>query len=608
MILKLIMRDQAMRLLPPGLLLGVLIGLLLSANQQDAVRHGLTVGQHGYQGFRYIAYLPWGLIGLYLLYAGVTIRCDRFEMTLPIQQRRLWLSRVLALTLAALAIVGTVAATMLLRNRLEGFQVIGRTHVESLLAQLAAASILAVVLARWPNPGLQEITFRPGYILYLATVWLVAWGVIFVLAGSPPGCALLPAGAAVALGLGIYRSLPTSLVIVPREPEEDGDSRMAAETTFAPGELLSTEVKGSRWLVHTTICRTCYGHWMAWLLLALLVVLGWGGTRPTPDNSLNLFWLLILYWLLLSAVFGFAVSRLPTLDALPISRQLIFVYTVLPGLLVASVGHLGARTIRREEASRSLVVDYREHPVVHDWDVSVPFAFWVIGWEGDPAAVDEPYVSPWEEPHYPWSVTLFKGLSPVLYLPYHVLQGSSPEFVAEQLSRAVERVYDVSIPAEEIQQRYLRSGADGSARVLPGGITLLEDYPGLKLTTGMGSAPVVVLLIGLPWLLFLALTVQDGFASATAAQRPWGYFLLVGLAVVCLLGSLWSYSAGLTAEWKMVALGEILMRKLGAMLPGSGLVQWGIVVTLLGGSYLLAQARFSGIETAGATRSDSARV
>jgi hypothetical protein len=608
MMLRLIMRDRAMRLLPPGLLLGVLIGFMLSANQQDAVRHGLSVGRHGYQGFRYIAYLPWGLIGLYLLYAGVTIRCDRFEVTLPIQQRRLWLSRVLALTLSALAIIGTAAATMLLRNRLGGFHVIGRTHVESLLAQLVAASTLAVVLARWPNPALQEIPFSPGYILYLATVWLVAWGVIFLLAASPPCYALLPAGAAVALGLGIYRSLPKSLVIVSREPEEDGASRMATESTFAPRELLSTGAKGSRWLLHTTICRTCYGHWMAWLILTLLVVLGWGGARPKPDDSLNFFWLLILFWLLLSAVFGFAVSRLPTLDALPISRQLIFAYMVLPSLLVASVAHLGAGAIRREEARRSLMVDYREHPVVHEWDVSVPFAFWEIGWEGDPAAVEEPYVPPWEEPHYPWSVTLFEGLSPVLYSPYHVPEGSSPEFVAEQLSQAVERVYDVSIPAEEIQQRYLRSGADGSVRVRPGGITLLEDYPGLRLTTGMENAPVVVLLIGLPWLLFLALTVQGGFASATAAQRPWGYFLLAGLAVVCLLGSLWSYSAGLTAEWKTAALGEILMRKLGAMLPGSGLVQWGIVITLLGGGYLLAQARFKRIETTTATQSDFDRL
>jgi hypothetical protein len=250
-----------------------------------------------------------------------------------------------------------------------------------------------------------------------------------------------------------------------------------------------------------------------------------------------------------------------------------------------------------EDASNTLMVDYREHPVVHDWDVRVPFAFWEIGWKGDPAAVEEPYIPPWEEPYYPGSVTLFKALSPVLYSPYHVPEGSSPEFVAEQLSRAVEAVYGTRISSAEIQQHYLTTLTDGSVSVRPGGVTLLDDYPDLRLTTWIGSAPVVVLLIGLPWLLYVALTVRGGFADAAAERRPWGYFLLVVLAAVCLLGSLWSYSAGLTAEWKVAALGEILMRKLAAALPGSRLVQWGIVMGLLGGGYLLAQARFERIET-----------
>ena len=52
MIFTLILRDRAIRRLLPWLLLGVPIGFLLASNQQDAVRHGLTVGAHGFQGFR----------------------------------------------------------------------------------------------------------------------------------------------------------------------------------------------------------------------------------------------------------------------------------------------------------------------------------------------------------------------------------------------------------------------------------------------------------------------------------------------------------------------------------------------------------------------------
>ena len=599
MTLKLILRDRAIRLLLPWLLLGVLVGLLLSSNQQDAVRHGLTVGKHGFQGFRYIAYLPWGLLALYLLYAGVTIRYDRFDMTLPISHRTLWLSRVLALILSALALIGTAAITLVLRNQIEGFQVVGRTQVESLFAQLATASTLVVVLARLPKPSLHEIPLSPSYIVYLAAIWVGVLGVIFLLAGGPPGFALLPGGVALGLGLWIYLSLPEPPVIAPREAEAQSTPAILAMSRETGGrETVITKGAGSRWLVHTTIWRSCYGRWVSWLLFALLLAIGLGAARSGPLNSLNGPWLFILFWLMLNGLFGVAISRLHILAALPISRRLIFAYMVLPGLLVASLGYLGAMVLRTERESHALLVDYRQHPVVQDLDVRVPLAFWEIDWGGSPSPVEEPYVPPWEEPYYPWSVSLHKGFPTVLYSPYHVPDGSPPALVAEQLSRAAEAVYGVHIPAGEIQSRYLVTQADGSAGVRPGGLTLPEDYPDLRPTIWLRTAPVVILLVGLPWLLYLALTVRGGYASATAARRPWGYFVFVGLAALCSLAILWSYSAGYTHEWKVGAFTGILLRKVSFSLPGGTFGQWGIVIVLLGGAYVLARARFERVQVA----------
>lgn len=429
MMFKLILRDRAVRLLGPWLLLGALIGFMLASNQQDAIRHGLTVGIHGFQGFRYIAYIPWGVLALHLLYARVDTRCDRFDMTLPIPQRTLWLSRVLALTLSQWVLIGTAVATLLLRNRFEGLQVIGRTRVESLFAQLAAASILVVLLARLPRPSLFKLPFSPGYALYLALAWAGTLGVIFVLAGEPPIYALVPSAIALALGLWVYLSLPESFVLVPREPEGQkfppAGPRIARETEA--GETIALSERGSRWLLHTTIWRTCYGHWASWLAFALLLALGFGAARPEPANSLNGFWLFVFYWLILGALFGGAVSRLHMLDPLPVSRKLIFAYVIIPGLLVASLGCFGARLIRANRAGHSSLVDYREHPVVHKLDIQVPLEFWEIGWGGHPLPVEEPYVAPWEEAYFPWSVSLFRGLPIVLYSPYHVPDGSSPE-------------------------------------------------------------------------------------------------------------------------------------------------------------------------------------
>jgi hypothetical protein len=224
---------------------------------------------------------------------------------------------------------------------------------------------------------------------------------------------------------------------------------------------------------------------------------------------------------------------------------------------------------------------------------------WEIGWDGQPPPVEEPYVPPWEVPYHPWSVSLVRGLLPVLYSPYHAPQGSSPEWVAGQLSQAVEAVYGTSIPAVEIQHRYLVLEADGSTGVQPGGITLLDDFPALRPVAWGQTLPLMVLLIGLPWLLYLALAVRGGYASADAGRRPWGPLLLAGFGLACILGVLWLYGVGWTAEWKVVAFTGILARKLAALLPANLWLRWCIVVALLASAYLLAQARFERIETPG---------
>ena len=361
----------------------------------------------------------------------------------------------------------------------------------------------------------------------------------------------------------------------------------------------TVQVRAGRGQLHLTLLRTFYGHGLSWLLLALLLVLGLGTTYLGPEGSLYAFWLFILYWLLLSALFGLASARLPMLDPLPVPRKLLFAYLVLPGLLLALLGQTGAHLVRAEGASRRSLVDYRQHPVVGDWDVQVPLISWEIGWDGHPPPVEEPYVPPWEEPYYSWSVSVFRGFPPVLYSPYHAPQGSPPEWVAGQLSQAVEAVYGTSISAIEIQRRYLVLEADGSTGVQPGGVTLLDDFPGLKPVAWAQTLPLMVLLIGLPWLLYLALAVRGGYVSADAGRRPWGPFLLAGYGLACILGAIWSYGVGWTAEWKLIALTGILARKLSTLLPVDLWLQWGIVIALLAGAYLLAQARFERIETPG---------
>jgi hypothetical protein len=106
-----------------------------------------------------------------------------------------------------------------------------------------------------------------------------------------------------------------------------------------------------------------------------------------------------------------------------------------------------------------------------------------------------------------------------------------------------------------------------------------------------------VLFAGLPWLLYLALTVRGGFVRPALARRPWAPLGLTVLWGACLLGRLWSISAGYTAAWKLNALYDILARKVSSALPGGTLAWWGIAVLLYVSVYLLAQARFERVET-----------
>jgi hypothetical protein len=300
--------------------------------------------------------------------------------------------------------------------------------------------------------------------------------------------------------------------------------------------------------------------------------------------------------LVLSVLFGLSVRKLHVLDALPISRKRILVHLTLPGLLVLVLGYTGATALRAARLSRESQVDYSRHPVAGHVDVRVPLAYWEIDWKGELAPLAEPYLPPWEEPYIPWSVRLYEGLPVVLYSPYHVSEGSSPERVAQQLGRAVEDVYGVRIPPGQLEQRYLQAAMDGGAAPQMGERALLEDYPDLRPTLWRRIVPLEMLLLGLPWLLYLALTVRGGFVRPASEREPWGPLAVAVLWVVCLLGRLWSTSAGYTTVWKLNAFYDILARKLSSALPGGTLAWWGLVVVLYVSAFLWVRARFERVE------------
>jgi hypothetical protein len=196
-----------------------------------------------------------------------------------------------------------------------------------------------------------------------------------------------------------------------------------------------------------------------------------------------------------------------------------------------------------------------------------------------------------DEPHGAWSVSLVRDTDMVLYNPYHAPADSSPEFVARQFGRAVEAVYGRHIPILELRDRYFATGDEGGTALAAGRFDLLDDYPGLRPVGWARSLAAIVAVIGIVWLLYLAMVMRLGHRYVTI-----GHLALTMIGVAFLFMLIWTSNQGITKEWKLSAFAGILARKLTGVLPGSTLGLWVLALVSIIGCFLLARAQFTRME------------
>jgi hypothetical protein len=460
----------------------------------------------------------------------------------------------------------------------------------ALILSVAGCLPLTAMLLQNSRPHLHALPFSTGRILYITgvsvgTLLLISW-----LSTVSPFYSLLVVGIGVMLGIRTYRGLPASFDMVPHQP---GDRPGRADTSIGMEEVAVGRAPSdsshlylgepSRWTVHRTILRTLYNPWLTALMMTLIVIFGWRNAGYHWSGLSNLTW---FFWVIvmLSGLVVAAMAKIAVLDALPISRRLIFAYLVLPGLSVAFLGYtLGMVTGKGMFGNRPLV-EYRDMRADPQLDVRVPLEFWEIGrGAGAPPALDECC----EGPYAAWSVAFLKGTDIVLYNPYHAPADSSPAFVASQFGQAIEDVYSVQIPVEELEGRYFGARADGGTELRGDPLNLLDVYPELRATEWGRSLPAIILAIGLIWLLYLA----AGFSRRPGSVLI-GHFALTLVAAGSLVTMIMITRARYTVEWKISAFAGILARKLAGWLPGETTTLWGIVALALAGCYFLAEARF----------------
>jgi hypothetical protein len=592
MILTLIKRDQvfrSMKWLPIGLAMGAFLLAL-----KETPPPGLPFFARDFrpQYLFFPALFFWATLVPYLLASGATVSTGKYHMTLPIPARTVWLSHILALAISAFAVLALAAVVLIVGNHLQGKPWL-EPDLASVMLNAAAFIGIGLILTHMPRRSLSELPLPGPYIGYLLLVWVGLILLVPIVSALPPYWATVPAALALGLAVTVYHSLPLTFALVPRTPapHSPGESPViSADGKGRDGETPSRMVgrgqQPSRWLFHRTMVRSLYNPVIAPIVFVAILVFGFRNSGYNHNGVSNL---VFIWWTLvgLSTLLLTGAVKLHLLDPLPISRKVVFAYFVLPGLLFAFLSYgLGVVT-GKGAAGRGSLVEYEERYYDRQLDVRVPLEFWEIGQDGQPTPL-EPCC---DEPHAAWSVSFFKGSDLVLYNPYHAPADSSPEFVANQFSRAAGAVYGRQIPTQDLLDRYFERRPDGGTALKVGGLNLLEDYPGLKPAAWGGYLAVILASIGVAWLLYLALVFRLG-----QPRIMQGHVTLTILSVVFLFTMIWTSNQGYTDEWKLSVGAAIFARDFVKALPGSTLTVWVIAISSIVACYMLARAQFVRME------------
>ncbi len=533
----------------------------------------------------------WMAISIYLLNAGFAMRCTSpLDMAMPIATRSMWLTHVIAIILSGWSIIAVLAGMVAAGNAIMGRWPLLESGVISTGMHTAVCMVLALAVLQSPDPSLHDIPPRKGYIILMIVTMLGSLGLIFLLCALPRSYALIPLVAAAALFYRVYAAIPAALSLVPFAAEQ----RENPVEEKPAGHPHPTRCKSFRWLLLSTIWRSSIGKW-TWAFLPVIMIHGMAlalGVRAGENEWSRIFFCYLFFSVTILTCWLFVnTSYLYRLDALPISRKRVFAVFTIPPLLVLILGYgLGyvVGTVFDPACPR---VDYQPSSCCHY--IRVPREFWEISWDGDPhlppdsATADES-----------GNLPLFKGGKIAVYNPFQVSADSTPEEVAQVISRAIHTVYGRKIPWEEIGNRYLDTGKNEKVRLKKDGFTLTQDYPNLKIK-GFGRVlPAVLLFVGFAWFLFAVFTYRGVYATKRAKQRKASIMLSVIFVLFLMMGigGLAADNMDLTDLSVISSALGILIRQLCENLPGGALTLWILCTVLLAGGYRLVQTQFQRVE------------
>jgi len=608
MIWALMRRDEGLRphfgykAFALGLLIANIIGLRAGYTLHQDRDPALTPGS---LEFLLLTAMMWGILSLFVLFTGGAVRCKPFDMALPIPARQMWIARIVAMMSVIFLCIAVVLIVLAAAEPLVGLPHLFNQGVATLALYVVVGVLLVVAVLQSDRPHLNDLAAdsRFRWRAFVSLTGILA----LILAGASlvPSWGWLPLlGAALALLYRTYHALPRAFTLAPRAGNTAPARALAADAAAGAAAWTNPETlpgvgagrSEQRGLPTRTILRALYPFATDRLMaLPLLLVIGFYSALLSGIwvniGAVQAVWV----WAFCVLFFAAPTSLLYRFDALPIARARLFHYIALPALLVVVVCYVGGRVVSEARRAQEPLVGLRLYePQGGDpWLITVvPGHFFEIAPDGNVPELE----APWGERHDAYAVKPIDALDVTLYSPYSLAPDATPRFAAWQLSRAIEAIYGERIAPAQLQERYLRARADGSAGLKPAGFTLLEDYPHLRPHHRMQILP-----FGLVWILVPALWLSGRFAGrlASAAQKPrkralvplvlLGPIIVVALFVAGALSQI--YDPDFINAW-----GEIVARHLVASLPGG---MFGLVLATgiaIAGAYRYAQQRVAQAE------------
>ena len=331
MITSLVRRDIALKsVFYTWLLLSLFVGIILSGagriSPSDPNSTSMVNASAGPVSV-YALLISWLLLSLYLGPAEVADHANRMTISLPVPAKKVWLSRVLALTIAETSMFIVTGLVIVLVNLITGSSAIFPTYLAKfLIQQLCCILLLVMVIQSLYIKRMAMPSILSSYAI-LILVWAAAGALLYILAQYPIQYALLPLAGAALIFLITFSRLPASFST---EPQTYPKARPFGERLplQSPGFLLRAK---TRWIVWITLFRTLFNPWFSPLFILALGILAMAnmdyGLRGKDHITM-----VIGIWMFLLILQFIAIQQLYQLDHLPISRRVIYACQVLPSI------------------------------------------------------------------------------------------------------------------------------------------------------------------------------------------------------------------------------------------------------------------------------------